>query len=356
MTSEVQSNRRSRGEDIVPGSSRRKEAQKPFQLEPADVGGYDIENWESTLQLLPERDWLDTNWEETFGDLSSAIFDLSPSTSDLATNTIAIADPIVRLYLRDALGEPLVTDEEEKSLVWSARFGDAQARERLILGHLRLVVHLAFRYQGNGMAVGDLINEGNLGLMHAADNFNTLAGTRFSTYATFWIRQRITRALDNHARTVRRPANYTQLRRQVTAAELQLQEKLGRPPEDGELAQTCNLRLATVQRVRGTGWDISLDAPSHPNQKKTLGDQLPDEQALPPDEELIDSEKHKGLTLLLQTLTARERQVLSLRYGLEDGCERTLDEVGRAMGLLRQRVHQICSKALKKMRQRHQVD
>lgn len=352
MTSEVQFRRGARGEDPMLGSRRK--AQIPIRLESPEVAGCDFEDWESTLQLLPERDWLDTNWEEAFNDSPSAILQPPGSNSDLPA--ASITDPIVRLYLRDALREPRVTDEEEKSLVWSARFGDAQARERLILGHLRLVVHLAFRYQGNGMAVADLINEGNLGLMHAADKFNTLAGVRFSTYATFWIRQRITRALDNHARTVRRPANYTQLRRQVAAAELQLQEKLGRPPEDGELAQTCNLRLATIQWVRGTGWDISLDAPSHPDRKNSLGDQLPDEQVLSPDEELVNLEKNKGLTYILSTLTERERQVLSLRYGLEDGCERTLDEVGRAIGLLRQRVHQIASKALRKLRQRHQAD
>lgn len=307
---------------------------------------------DSPAVLPPARDWLDDDWSGAFALAESPERETPETDAEGSPGLRPHDDPLLRLYLRDARREPVLTEEEERRAGWSAHFGEPGGRERLILGNLRLVVHLAHRYQGLGLAVADLVNEGNLGLMRAAERFDPLGGARFATYAAAWIRQRILRALDNQARTVRRPANYTQLRRRVLEAEARLEAASGRAPEDHEIAAACRLRVATVRSLRGeAGRELSLDAPCHPHGEGRLADCLPDAGAAP-DEALAAGEDREQLAAALAALGPREQRILSLRYGLEDGQPRTLEETGRILGLLRQRVHQLETAALRQLRQR----
>lgn len=264
-------------------------------------------------------------------------------------------DFLLRLYLRDVSREPRLAPDEELELGWRCSFGDDAARQRLVLGTLRLVVHIAFEYRGLGVPLGDLINEGNLGLWRATEGFKPTHGLRFSDYGGVWVRQRMRRALSSQARPMRLPANFSWQHSRVREAEARLREMLGFEPEDGDVAAECGFSLATVHRLRSAGFPkcLSLESPS-PNDEigQTLADLLPDECASPPDDHLARVDDQQLAHRLIATLGSREQQVLRLRFGVEDGRERTLEEVGRALGYVRQRIHQIESAALVKLRRR----
>jgi RNA polymerase primary sigma factor len=263
-------------------------------------------------------------------------------------------DFLLRLYLRDIAAQPLLTSQEEAELGRRARAGNDAARERLALSHLRLVVRIAFDYQGLGLPVCDLISEGNLGLLHAATLFDPAVGARFATYAAVWIKQRIRRALTNQSRLVRLPPNVVECVLRVKAAEVRLGAELGRAPTDDELAEDTDLVRQLIHQLRRAGVQsyIPLHSAPAPEEGLPLAETLADENAQAPDDQLSRQSDREFLEQLLATLKPRDARVLRLRFGLENGTERSLQEVGRTVGLVRQRVQQIEVASLTKLRTR----
>ena len=267
-------------------------------------------------------------------------------------------DFVMQLYFRDATRVALLTAEEEAQLGRRARRGDPAARERLILANLRLVIRIAFEYQGYGLPVADLISEGNLGLMRAVELFNPDLGARLAPYAAIWIKQRVRRALSNQSRIVRLPMNVVECAARVRAAESRLRSELGREPTDAELAEDTDLVRFVLHRLREFAHQsyLPLDAPaSADDDAPTLGETLADTRSAGPDEALFNQEDGEYLAQLLGTLTPRERQVLHLRFGLDHGGGHSLEEVGGMLGVVRQRVQQIEAAALLKLRKRAQM-
>jgi RNA polymerase primary sigma factor len=267
-------------------------------------------------------------------------------------------DFLLRLYLRDALREPRLTAAQEIELGWLSTFDDDSARERLVLGNLRLVVHLAFAFRRPGLPVCDLINEGNIGLMRAAELFNPAYGRRFASYAAPWVRQRLNRALSRHAWPVRLPTDFAFQQKRLRSARARLANESGREPAPAELAAGTGFAPATVRRLSTTSFPecVALQSPLAGGEEgQTLADVLPDERTLPPDQALVCRDEGELVTDLLASLKPREGQVLRLRFGLDDGCERSLEEVGRSLGYVRQGIHRIESAALAKLRRKVQT-
>jgi RNA polymerase primary sigma factor len=264
-------------------------------------------------------------------------------------------DYLLRLYRRDALREPPLTSAEEKMLGWLCSFDQPAAAERLVLGSLRLVVRIAQEYRGLGLPLPDLISEGNLGLFHATQRFDPGQGTAFTRYATFWVRQRMRRALSYQAWPVRMPADWCWQHTRLRETESRLTLALQRAPAPAELAREARFSLARVARLTTTHspCSISLDTPvAGEEDGQVLGDVLPDTQYVPPDEALARQSDRQLVLRLLASLKSREQQVLRLRYGFRDGREHTLEEVGRELGYVRQGIHRIESAALTRLRQR----
>jgi len=268
-------------------------------------------------------------------------------------------DFLLRLYFRDALSTPLLTPDEELQLGRRAHRGDPAARERLVLANLRLVVRIAFEYQGFGLAVADLINEGNLGLMRAVELFNPDLGARLAPYAAAWIKQRIRRALSNQSRLVRLPLGLVECAARVRNAEARLHAELGRAPTDAELAEDVELVHFVIHRLRGHASQtyVPLDAPASPGSDSdtdapSLAEALSDPEADTPDEALASKSDRLYVESLLGTLEPRERQILRLRFGLDHGGGQSLEQVGQTLGVVRQRVQQIEAAALLKLRKR----
>jgi RNA polymerase primary sigma factor len=264
----------------------------------------------------------------------------------------------MQLYYRDASAVPLLTSEEEIQLGRRARRGDAAAEERLILANLRLVIRIAFEYQGYGLPVADLISEGNLGLMRAVELFNPELGSRLAPYAAAWIKQRIRRALSNQSRIVRLPMNVVECAARVRHAESRLRSELGREPTDAELAEDTELVHFVLHRLREFAHQsyLPLDAPvSADDEAPALSEALPDGRGTTPDEALANQDDCDYLAQLLSTLSPREQEVLHRRFGLDHGGGQSLEEVGCQLGVVRQRVQQIEAAALLKLRKRAQM-
>jgi RNA polymerase primary sigma factor len=264
-------------------------------------------------------------------------------------------DFLLRLYFRDIQREPRLTLREESQVAIRARSGDTAACHRLALANLRLAVHIASDYRNSGLPLADLINEGNLGLLHAAALFDPTQGVGFGHYAAAWIRQRMRRALSSQAWPLRLPAAFAWHRSRVQRAEEYLHIALGRAPDENEVAVASGLPLPTVRRLRATGtlYFISLQkSPSDGESGSRLADTLADESALAPDREAARRSDREFVERLLGTLKPRERQVLRLHFGLDDRGPRTFGEIGRALGCVRQRIQRIESDALVKLRQR----
>ncbi len=263
----------------------------------------------------------------------------------------APVDDPVRRYL-NRIGEmPILTREEEVALAQRIEQADGTAKQRMVEANLRLVVSVARRYQGRGMALPDLIQAGNLGLIRAVENFDWRRGYKFSTYATWWIRQAILRALDDTARTIRLPVHMKEAISKLVRASRKLRQELGREPTTEEIA--AEMRL-TVERVREmqeiTRRPISLDIFVGEEGETRLGDFIEDPSGPEPVEAISAEDLKSHLQEILETLSPREREVLILRFGLEDGRPRTLEEVGQSFGVTRERIRQIESKALRKLR------
>lgn len=263
---------------------------------------------------------------------------------------VAIDDP-VRMYLKEIGRIPLLTAEEEVELAKRIEQGDEEAKRRLAEANLRLVVSIAKRYVGRGMLFLDLIQEGNLGLIKAVEKFDYRKGFKFSTYATWWIRQAITRAIADQARTIRIPVHMVETINKLVRVNRQLMQELGREPTPEEIAHEMDIPEERVREIMKIAQEpVSLETPIGEEEDSHLGDFIEDEDALAPAEAASFILLKEQLEEVLETLTPRERDVLRLRFGLEDGKARTLEEVGQKFNVTRERIRQIEAKALRKLR------
>ncbi len=288
----------------------------------------------------------------TDDDLDSALDFTAEDDLDIALSTdgIAIDDP-VKIYLKEIGRVPLLTAEEEIELATRMAQGDPYARKRLSEANLRLVVSIAKKYVGRGMQFLDLIQEGNLGLIKAVEKFDYTKGYKFSTYATWWIRQAITRAIADQARTIRIPVHMVETITKVKKVSSQLLHKNGHEPTADEIAKEINLPVERVREIIRISQDpVSLETPIGEEEDSHLGDFIPDEEAPAPAEAASLTLLKEQLSDVLATLTDREEKVLRLRFGLTDGRQRTLEEVGKEFNVTRERIRQIEAKALRKLR------
>ncbi|MDN5293172.1 MAG: polymerase primary sigma factor [Eubacteriales bacterium] len=263
---------------------------------------------------------------------------------------IGIDDP-VRMYLKEIGRIPLLTPEEEIELAKRMEQGDEEAKRRLVEANLRLVVSIAKRYVGRGLLFLDLIQEGNLGLIKAVEKFDYRKGYKFSTYATWWIRQAITRAIADQARTIRIPVHMVETINKLVRVSRQLLQELGREPTPEEIAKEMGVPEERVREILRIAQEpVSLETPIGEEEDSHLGDFIEDEDAPAPPEAASYTLLREQLEEVLDTLTPREEQVLRLRFGLDDGHSRTLEEVGQRFGVTRERIRQIEAKALRKLR------
>lgn len=263
---------------------------------------------------------------------------------------IAIDDP-VRMYLKEIGKVPLLTAEEEIELAKRMEAGEEEPKKRLAEANLRLVVSIAKRYVGRGMLFLDLIQEGNLGLIKAVEKFDYRKGFKFSTYATWWIRQAITRAIADQARTIRIPVHMVETINKLIRVSRQLLQELGREPTPEEIAAEMGLSVDKVREIMKISQEpVSLETPIGEEEDSHLGDFIPDDDAPAPDESAAFTLLKEQLIDVLDTLTPREEKVLRLRFGLDDGRARTLEEVGKEFNVTRERIRQIEAKALRKLR------
>lgn len=263
---------------------------------------------------------------------------------------INVDDP-VKMYLKEIGKIPLLSAEEEVKLAKEMETGSKKAKKKLAEANLRLVVSIAKRYVGRGMSFLDLIQEGNLGLMKAVDKFDYTRGFKFSTYATWWIRQAITRAIADQARTIRIPVHMVETINRLVRIERQLLQDLGRDPTNEEIAKEMGIEVEKVREVRKIAQEpVSLETPIGEEEDSHLGDFIEDDTAVAPDEAANFTMLREELEGILNTLNERERKVLALRFGLVDGTPRTLEEVGRDFDVTRERIRQIEAKALRKLK------
>ncbi len=272
-----------------------------------------------------------------------------------SSDDVNLSDP-VRMYLKEIGQIPLLTADEEVELAKRIQAGDESAKEKLIQSNLRLVVSIAGRYTNRGLQYLDLIQEGNLGLMKAADKFDYTKGFKFSTYATWWIRQSITRALADQARTIRIPVHMVETINRVIRTSRQLMQELGREPSTAEIAAAMKLPESRVQEIIKIAQDpVSLETPIGEEEDSHLGDFIPDDSAPAPSDAAFYSLQREQLMEVLGTLSDREKNVICLRYGLDGGRSYTLEEVGSIYHVTRERIRQIEAKALRKLRQNRQL-
>lgn len=263
---------------------------------------------------------------------------------------VSIEDP-VRMYLKEIGKVPLLTNEEEIELAKRMELGDESAKKRLAEANLRLVVSIAKRYVGRGMQFLDLIQEGNLGLIKAVDKFDYRKGFKFSTYATWWIRQAITRSIADQARTIRIPVHMVETINKLIRVSRQMVQELGREPDPEEIAAVMELPVERVREILKISQEpVSLETPIGEEEDSHLGDFIQDDHMPVPAEEAAFVLLKEQLVEVLSTLTEREQKVLRLRFGLDDGRARTLEEVGKEFNVTRERIRQIEAKALRKLR------
>ncbi|WP_236909741.1 RNA polymerase sigma factor RpoD [Clostridium sp. Cult3] len=273
------------------------------------------------------------------------------NTEDLSVPKGINVDDPVRMYLKEIGKIPLLTADEEVELAKRMEAGDEVAKKQLAEANLRLVVSIAKRYVGRGMLFLDLIQEGNLGLMKAVEKFDYKKGYKFSTYATWWIRQAITRAIADQARTIRIPVHMVETINKLVRVQRQLVQELGRDPTPEEIAKEMNMEVEKVREIMKIAQEpVSLETPIGEEEDSHLGDFIEDDNALAPAEAATYIMLREQLIDVLDTLTPREQKVLRLRFGLDDGRARTLEEVGKEFDVTRERIRQIEAKALRKLR------
>lgn len=263
---------------------------------------------------------------------------------------VGVEDP-VRMYLKEIGKVPLLSSEDEIELAKRIELGDEDAKQRLTEANLRLVVSIAKRYVGRGMQFLDLIQEGNLGLIKAVEKFDYRKGYKFSTYATWWIRQAITRAIADQARTIRIPVHMVETINRLVRVSRQLLQELGREPVPEEIAARADMQVERVREIMKVSQEpVSLETPIGEEEDSHLGDFIQDDQVAVPADAATFTMLHEQLMEVLDTLTEREQKVLKLRFGLDDGRPRTLEEVGKEFNVTRERIRQIEAKALRKLR------
>ena len=320
------------------------------------IGEMDID----AEQMERFYDSLETNGIEIVETLDDIMLDddelttigLEDDTDDFQdySENVAIDDP-VKIYLKDIGKVPLLTSEEETDIAIRISNGDKEAKQRLSEANLRLVVSIAKRYLGRGMQFLDLIQEGNLGLIKAVEKFDHTKGFKFSTYATWWIRQAITRAIADQARTIRIPVHMVETINKVKKASSQLLHITGHEPSAEEIADLLDMPVDKVKEITRLSQEpVSLETPIGEEEDSHLGDFIPDDDAPAPQEAASNTLLKEQLSAVLSTLTPREAKVLRLRFGLDDGRSRTLEEVGEEFNVTRERIRQIEAKALRKLR------
>ena len=268
----------------------------------------------------------------------------------LGSNSAKVNDP-VRMYLKEIGVVPLLSNEEEKELAIAVENGDLEAKQRLAEANLRLVVSIAKRYVGRGMQFLDLIQEGNMGLMKAVDKFDYSKGFKFSTYATWWIRQAITRAIADQARTIRIPVHMVETINKLVREQRNLLQELGQDPTPEQIAERMDMTPDKVREILKIAQEpVSLETPIGEEDDSNLGDFVADNNIVTPEGNVESVMLREHIDALLGDLKERERQVIVLRFGLEDGHPRTLEEVGKEFNVTRERIRQIEAKALRKLR------
>ena len=310
----------------------------------------DLESRLEKTDLTPEQNAEIYRYLEENGVKIVDTFEKDNSALYRNIGDVAVDDP-VKMYLKDIGKVPLLTSEEEAELAQRMLEGDEEAKKQLSEANLRLVVSIAKRYVGRGMLFLDLIQEGNLGLMKAVEKFDYTKGFKFSTYATWWIRQAITRAIADQARTIRIPVHMVEtINRQVRAQRTLLQE-LGREPTPEEIADYMGITPEKVVEIQKIAQDpVSLETPIGEEEDSHLVDFIEDTKASPPSDVAAQAMLREQLIQALHKLTPREEKVIRLRYGLDDGKSRTLEEVGKEFNVTRERIRQIEAKALRKLR------
>ena len=262
-----------------------------------------------------------------------------------------ISDDSVRMYLREIGKVPLLSAEEETQLAKRVVAGDTVAKKRLAEANLRLVVSIAKKYIGRGLSLLDLIQEGNTGLLRAVEKFDYRKGYKFSTYATWWIRQAITRAIADHARTIRIPVHMVETINKMIRVQRQLVQELGREPTIDEVAKEMGVVREKVEHIMKISQEtVSLESPVGEEEDSKLGDFIEDKESLSPEEVTIRSMMRGDVDTFLQFLSPREQKILKMRFGLESGRTHTLEEVGKEFGVTRERIRQIEAKALQKLK------
>ncbi len=270
---------------------------------------------------------------------------------DLSIPQGAGIDDPVRMYLKEIGKVDLLSAEEEIELAKRMEEGDEEAKKKMIEANLRLVVSIAKKYMGNGMSFLDLIQEGNTGLMKAVEKFDYTKGYKFSTYATWWIRQAITRSIADQGRTIRVPVHMVEKINKLIKVSRQFLQEEGREPTDEEIAERMGISVEKVKNIKQTSQEpISLETPIGEEEDSSLGDFIEDEDSTSPDSAVSDLLLKEQLEEVLDTLKDREKRILKLRYGLEDGRPRTLKEIGKEFDLSRERIRQIEAKALRRLK------
>ena len=268
-----------------------------------------------------------------------------------------ISDDSVRMYLREIGKISLLKNEEEISLAKRAEQGDENAKKKLAEANLRLVVSIAKKYIGRGLTLLDLIQEGNAGLLRAVEKFNFRKGFKFSTYATWWIRQAITRAIADQARTIRIPVHMVEMINKMIRVQRQLVQDLGRAPLPEEIASEMDMPVVKVEHILKISQEtVSLEAPVGEEEDSKLGDFIEDKESLSPNESAIYQLLKGHVGEFLQFLSPREQKILKMRFGLEDGRTHTLEEVGKEFGVTRERIRQIEAKSLQRLKKHEQAD
>ena len=325
-------------------------------MEAVEFSGYDVDQIEKIYEVLENSGIEVTNYLE-HDDSYSVSADAAPEVDEnedidklLADEGVAVDDP-VRMYLKDIGKIPLLDPDREAYLAEKIAEGDEAAKNELVEANLRLVVSIAKKYVGKGMYFLDLIQEGNLGLIKAVEKFDHTKGYKFSTYATWWIRQAITRAIADQARTIRIPVHMVETIHRVSRTSRQLLQEYGREPTIDEIAEKLGMSADKVREIMKAAQDpVSLETPIGEEDDSHLGDFIPDDSSPTPAEAVSYQLLREQLNKVLHTLTPREEMVIKLRFGLEDGRTRTLEEVGREFNITRERIRQIEAKALRKLR------
>ncbi len=296
------------------------------------------EDWSSEVQLFEQdEDNMSSDDEET----------QRPTAKE-----DGFTEDSVRLYLREIGRVKMIRPDEEIELARRIAKGDGEAKKKLIQANLRLVISIAKKYVNRGLPFQDLIQEGNLGLIRAAEKFDHTKGFKFSTYATWWIRQAISRGLADKSRTIRVPVHMVESINKMKKTSARMAQELGRKPTEQELAKEMDLSVAKVQEIIAADREpISMEMPLNRDEETYLGDLIEDNESARPDANTEEELMRQDLNRMLSQLTPRERDIMHLRYGLEDGRQRTLEEVGRLFNITRERVRQIEHKAFRKLRQ-----